>query len=442
MVTEKKFTDLGNSQASLTLTIDAASIEKSYTEKLNEYAKKIEIPGFRKGHTPVSVVERKIGKEVREEVTFNLMEESLKETIQTLDAKEKPLTYSTPELQDEETLLPFKKDSDVTFTVKYDIAPTFELPQYKGLEVEYEDTTAVTDEDVDREIEKFRDQNAIVVNKTTPAEEGDIATVDYKVFEDGCEDMDYSRKDFSFTLGKTYNLFKLDDDIIGMKTGESKETEKTYGEEDAPLDEYRNKTISFSITLTKLKKRELPEVDDDFAMDVKAEYKTVQELRDGIRKDLEEKAEEARNNSKGAAALEAVMENVTFTVPETMVNNVLEARWDNLAHSFGGTKMLEALMKQRGESKEDFLAGMKDDAAEEAKREIVLSAIAEKEDFPVTDEEIYEALGGEDKLANLSEEEKTNYKEYVKESLRIEKVIPFLIENNTFKAAAAEKDKE
>lgn len=90
MVTEKKFTDLGNSQASLTLTIDASSIEKAYTEKINEYAKKVEIPGFRKGHTPLSVVERKIGSQVREEVTLNLMEESLKETLQTLDAAEKP----------------------------------------------------------------------------------------------------------------------------------------------------------------------------------------------------------------------------------------------------------------------------------------------------------------------------------------------------------------
>jgi len=441
MVTEKKFTDLGNSQASLTLTIDASSIEKAYTEKINEYAKKVEIPGFRKGHTPLSVVERKIGSQVREEVTLNLMEESLKETLQTLDAAEKPLTYSTPELQDEETLLPFKKDSDVTFTVKYDIMPTFELPQYKGLEVEYEDKT-VTDEDVEREIEKLRDQNAIVINKTTPAETGDIATVDYKVFEDGVEDADYSRKDFSLTLGSTYNLFKLDDDICGMSTGETKEVEKTYGEEDAPLDEYVNKTISFSITLTKLKKRELPEVDDDFAMDVKSEYKTVQDLRDGVRKDLDEKAEEVRKSAKGESVIKAIMENVTFTVPETMVNNVLEARWDNLARSFGGEKTLEALMKSRGESKEDFLDEMRDDAAEQARREIVLSRIAEKEDFPVTDEEIYEEIGGEDKLADLSQEQKTGYMDYVRENLKFEKVIPFLIENNTFKAAAAEKDKE
>ena len=99
-------------------------------------------------------------------------------------------------------------------------------------------------------------------------------------------------------------------------------------------------------------------------------------------------------------------------------------------------------MKSRGESKEDFLDEMRDDAAEQARREIVLSRIAEKEDFPVTDEEIYEEIGGEDKLADLSQEQKTGYMDYVRENLKFEKVIPFLIENNTFKAAAAEKDKE
>ena len=136
MVTEKNVKELENSQASLTLTVDAASIEKAYQDKLNKYAKTIEMPGFRKGHVPASVVERKYGQGIREESTFDCMEENLKETIETVEESQRPLPYSVPELQDEETLLPFKKDSDITFTVKYDIYPKFDLPQYTGLEVE------------------------------------------------------------------------------------------------------------------------------------------------------------------------------------------------------------------------------------------------------------------------------------------------------------------
>ena len=118
------------------MTVDAASIEKAYAERLAKYSKTIEMPGFRKGHVPAAVVERKFGEAIREESTFDALEEHLKETIDSLELEQKPLPYSTPVLQDEETLLPFKKDSDVTFTVVYDALPKITLPAYTGLEVE------------------------------------------------------------------------------------------------------------------------------------------------------------------------------------------------------------------------------------------------------------------------------------------------------------------
>ena len=440
MVTEKKFEKLENSQASLTLTIDAASIEKAYAEKLGKYVKEVELPGFRKGHVPASVLERKFGDQIRNEVTFDLMEEELKATIPTLDEKERPLTYCVPELQNEESLVPFKKDSDVTFTVKYDIKPEFELPQYKGLEVEYEDKE-VTDKDVDDEIERLRDQNAIVVNKSTPAELGDIATVDYDVVdENGGIDADFSRNDFSLTLGKTANAFKLDDDIVGMSNGEKKTIERTYAEdaEDAPEDEFKGHSWKIELTLTKLKKRELPEVDDDFAQDVKDEYKTVDDLKKGVRSDLEKKIEEYRKNAKETAVVDAILKNVSITVPETMIDTINENKWDNLTRQFGGEenflKMFKGSIK-----KESYTSMWREESAEDAKRELVLTAIADKENFEVTDAELEEK--GKDYLSQLSDEQKKAYKEYLAEEVKYEKVVPFLLENNTFKAAA-KKDEE
>ena len=440
MVTEKKFEKLENSQASLTLTIDAASIEKAYAEKLGKYVKEVELPGFRKGHVPASVLERKFGDQIRNEVTFDLMEEELKATIPTLDEKERPLTYCVPELQNEESLVPFKKDSDVTFTVKYDIKPEFELPQYKGLEVEYEDKE-VTDKDVEDEIERLRDQNAIVVNKSTPAEMGDIATVDYDVVdENGGIDADFSRNDFSLTLGKTANAFKLDDDIVGMSTGEKKTIERTYAEdaEDAPEDEFKGHSWKIELTLTKLKKRELPEVDDDFAQDVKEEYKTVDDLKKGVRSDLEKKIEEYRKNAKETAVVDAILKNVSITVPETMIDTINENKWDALTRQFGGEenflKMFKGSIK-----KESYTSMWREESAEDAKRELVLTAIADKENFEVTDAELEEK--GKDYLSQLSDEQKKAYKEYLAEEVKYEKVVPFLLENNTFKAAA-KKDEE
>ncbi len=444
MVTEKKFTTLENSQASLTLTIDAASIEKAYNEKMSQYAKKVELPGFRKGHIPASVLERKIGDQVRNESTFDLMESELQETIKTLEKSQKPLGYSVPELQDEEALLPFKKDSDVTFTVKYDIYPVFELPEYKGLEVEYVDKE-VTDKDVEDEIEKLREQNAIVVNKSNPADAGDIATIDYEVSsEEGEHYADFSREDFSFTIGKTYNTFKLDDDVTGMSVGESKVVSKTYAEDDenSPSPEFKGKTVMITITLKKLKERELPELDDEFAQDVKDEYKTVEDLKAGVRKDLEEKLDSYRTNVKEDAVINAIMKNVDITVPKSMVDAVIEGKWQNFTkNTFGSEKTFLDYLKSVGQSKDSFTASWHDEAAEAAKEELVLTAIADKENFEVTEDEIRK-VAGEEAYDKLSEEDKNNYKEYFAEELKYQKVLPFLIENNIFKAVKEEEKKE
>ncbi len=440
MVTDKKFEFLENSQASLTLTIDAASIEKAYDEKLKKYTQNVEMPGFRKGHVPSSVLERKFGEEIREEVTFDLMEENLKEQIKTLEKKEQPLSYSVPVLQDEEKLVPFKKNTDVTYTVKYDVNPIFDLPQYTGLEVEYENKT-VSDEDVEKEIEKLREQNAIVVNKSTPAEMGDIATVSYTVTEGTTTLENYSRSDFSLTLGKTYNMFKIDEDIVGMNQGDEKTIERTYSEEDAPSDDLKNKSVTLHLTLSKLKIRELPEVDNDFAMDVKEEYKTVDDLKNGVRKDLEDKLASYIENAKGSAIVDKIMSEVEIAVPASMIEAINSNKWQTfVAQTFGNEKYILSYLKEMGQSKEDLMASWSDESKIDAKREVLLGAIADKENFEVTDEEISKA-GGEG-FDKLGDEEKKYYREFLLDEVRYQKTVPFLIEHNTFKAVEKKENAE
>ncbi len=438
MVTEKKFEFLDNSQASLTLTIDAASIEKEYSEKIKKYASTIEMPGFRKGHVPAAILEKKIGDQVREEVTFDLMEKNLQETIKTLDKKEQPLYYCVPVLQDEETLLPFKKDQDVTFTVKYDVNPVFDLPQYKGLEVEYE-SRKVTDEDVERKIETLREQSALIVNKSTPAELSDIATISYSVTDsDGTELEDYSRDDFSLTLGKTYNMFKLDDDIVGMSTGEEKDAERTYGEEDAPSSDLTNKSVKIHITLTKLKKRELPDIDDDFAQDVKDEYKTVEDLKKGVRADLEKENETYEENAKKYAVVKKLMDAVDIAIPASMVEAISDNKWNALVNQIGGEKNMQSYLKTYEQSKDDITASWKEESLVDAKREVILTAIVEKENIEASDDDI-KKLAGEN-FDSLDEQTKENYRQYLAEEAKYQKVFPFLLENNTFKAVEEKKE--
>lgn len=433
MVTEKNFKELEKSQASLTLTVDAASIEKAYNERLAKYAKTVEMPGFRKGHVPTNVLERKFGEGIRQESTFDCMEENLKEAIASLDEKDRPLSYSVPELQDEENLLPFKKDQDITFTVIYDIYPRFELPQYKGLEVEVKDAE-ITEKDVEDQIEVLREQNAMVVKKDGKVENGDIVNIDYTAYnEDGSVDEKTSRTNFTFTVGTKYNFFKLDDDVVGLAKDETKTIEKAITKED-DIPGFEGKTVKIDIKVNEVKRRDIPEVDDDFAQDVKAAYKTVEDLKNGVKADLEKQLATQLDRDRKDALMNKIASLVSFDIPTSMVNVTLENDWNNFVRQSGvSEEQLLSFFKAQGQTKEVFMEGWREPATADLKKELILTKIAETENFPISDEEIEKECG--ETLSKLdSEETKESYKNMVKENLQYAKALPFLLENNTLKS--------
>ena len=440
MITEKSVKELENSQAALTLTIDAASIEDAYTKRIQKYSKDLALPGFRKGHVPASVIERKFGDSIREESTFDAMESALQDAIKELDVKDKPLPFSTPVLQDEDKLLPFKKDSDITFTVVYDVKPVFELPQYTGLEINVPEIE-VTEKDIDSDVENLRNQNAIIKNKSGKAENGNIATINYvEIDENGNEIESTKRNDFTFTIGTGYNFYKLDNDVIGMKKDEEKTVEKSYTEEDN-IPGYAGKTVKLSIKLTELKERELPEVDDEFAQDIKDEYKTVKDMRAGIRKDLEKKAEDAMKTEKEDSVVKAIAEKTSFTIPQSMIQAELDSRWRNLIRSSSISEdQLLKFLEMQGETKESFQNGWKDEVTAMLRSQLVLDAIRDKENFEISEEDLNAEC--EKQLKNVPESEKESYKEIIKDNMQFEKVIPFLLENNTFKSESKVSYKE
>lgn len=142
MIANKSIKELDHSAVELTITVKSETIEKEYKSALAKYAKTLQIKGFRKGKAPQSVVEAKLGQAVREESTFNVIEDALKEAIGGVEDKYKPLSYSTPQLLDEENLTPFEAEKDLTFSVKYDVMPNVELPAYKGLKISYPKVTS------------------------------------------------------------------------------------------------------------------------------------------------------------------------------------------------------------------------------------------------------------------------------------------------------------
>ncbi len=431
MITEKSIKELENSQAALTLTLDAASIEDAYSKRIQKYAKELQIPGFRKGKVPANVIERKFGEDIRTESTFDAMEDALKEAYKDLDEKDRPIAFSTPVLQDEEKLVPFKKDSDITFTVVYDVLPRFDLPQYTGLEVEVP-SVEVTDADIEKEVERYREQNAVVKTKDGKAEKGDIVTVSYyEIGEDGNPIESTKREDFTFTLGTGYNFYKIDSEVEGMAKGDEKDIEKSYTEADN-IPGYAGKTVKLHVKVTEVKVRELPAVDDDLAQDIKEEYKTVDDLKKGIREDLEKRLENALKNEKSNLLLDKIIAEVSFPLPESMVQAQLDSQWRNFVRQSGLTEeQITKFMEMQGSTKESIQKDWREGTEKEIRTELILDKIREKENFEVDEEEFKKAC--DEQLKNIPEEDRDSYKDMIRNEMQYAKVLPYLLENNTFK---------
>ncbi len=427
---------LENSSVELTLTLEAKKIEDEYSKQLNDYAKKLTLKGFRPGKAPVSLIEKKYGDAIREEVTFKLMEENLKDSYKDIEEKDRPLPYSTPVLQNEEALLPFKPNTDVTYSVIYDVLPEVKLPEYTGLEVECAQVK-VTEEEVNAEIEKLRQQNAMVIAKNGPIAEGDIVTMDYAELDaDGNPVESTKRDDFTFTVGSSYNFYKLDSDIIGLEKGAETVIEKTYDDDSGMGTDYLGKTVKIKVTIKEVKFRELPDVDDEFAQDVKEEYKTVEDLTNATRKELEKHAEEENSAVKLESALDAILAKTEIALPQSMVEAELEQQWNDFVKRFGGVPEAEIVkyLTANGGGKEQFLDTRRASVEHTLKSQLILEQIKKDQNLVASDEEIEAEIKKFDEKLDKDNPNYEVYKMYAQDSVLFEKAKNYLLENNTFKA--------
>ncbi len=434
---------LENSSVELTLTLGAAKIEEEYSKTIKDYAKKLTLKGFRPGKAPVSLIESKYGSAIREEVTFKLMEENLTDSYKDMDAKDRPLPYSTPELQNEESLLPFKPNTDITYSVIYDVLPEVKLPEYKGLEIEYP-AKKVTKADVDAEIERLRQQNAMVIAKNGEIAEGDIVTIDYAELDaDGNEIEANKREDFTFTVGSSYNFYKLDKDIIGMKKGDKSVIEKTYGDDSGMGTDYLGKTIKINVAIKEVKIKEVPELDDDFAQDVKDEYKTVKDLVDATKKQLEDAAEDENKSAKLDAIVKAILEKTEIAVPKSMVEAQLESDWQNFIQRFGMSEEdVLKIMGAQGGSKENFLDSRRADTLQNIKAQLIIEQVKEEQKYEVSEDELAEELKNYGENITKDSPNYESMKIYAEDDVKFRKARDLLLESNTFKAEAPKKAEE
>lgn len=402
MKVTNEITKLENSAVKLTVTIAKKDVAASYNESITKYAKNIQIPGFRKGKVPVSVLERKYGEALKAEAASDLVEKALGDVFETIE--EKPLPYAQPTM-DEVPVLDVTKD--LTFSVTYDIFPSVKIESLDGITIK-EPVVEVGEAELNKELQQIRERNAMVLDKKDDetAAKDDIATVNYcELGDDGAELEGTQRQDFVFTIGSGQNIFKFDDDIIGMKKDETKEITKTYGD-DFEDKELAGTTKKIKVTLTALKVRNLPDLDDELAQDVNEKYKTLEDMKSDIMRNMEAIRDRRINEIKSNALLEQLVEKYNFDLPKSMVQAELDHRWRMMAQQFGTTpEQLDKLVASSGQSKETMLTEWTGDAEKMLKSRIIVESLLKDRNITVTPEEIEQEMESIAEKSGVSVEE-------------------------------------
>ena len=387
----KEITKLEHSAAKLTVTVAKEDVANGYKTTLGKYVKQVQIPGFRKGHVPASVLERKYGEQIKMEAAGDLIDSVLNEIFQ--DEKElsnRPLPYAQPRMDE---MPAFDTAKEFTFTVTYDVFPSVEVKDFNGISVK-EPQVSVGDAEVEEELKGIQERNAAVIDKKEDekAEKDNIVTIDIEeIGEDGKAVEGTKREGFTFTLGTAENVYKIDDDIIGMKTNETKEITKKYAKTDADKN-LAGTTKKYSVTVKQIKVRNLPALDDDLAQDVSDKYKTLADLKADILKNLNIAKDRKIKEIKVNSLLEQLIEKNPIEIPASMLQAELNGRWGQMAQQFQTTpEDLERMVVASGQKKEDMLAQWTGDAEKMLKSRIIVDSLLKSKNISVTPEEVEEA---------------------------------------------------
>jgi len=386
----KEITRIENSAVKLTATVAKADVKANYNSSIAKYAKNIQIPGFRKGHVPTAVLEQKYGESLKAEIIGDLIDQTLNDILNEEESKEfRPLPYAQPRLEGDK-LPELDINKDLTFTVVYDVFPKVEVKNFAGITVK-EAQVEVSKNDVDEELKAIQERNAVVVDKKDgdAVAKDDIVTINYKELDDNGATVEGSeRQDFVFTVGSGENIYKIDDEIVGMKKDESKDISKTYAADDADP-ELAGKTKKINVTVKAIKVRNLPALDDDLAQDVSEKYKTLEDLKNDITRSMETAKKRRVAELKNQSLLEQLVEKNPFDLPKSMVQAELDSRWQMMAQQFQTTpEQLDKMVLAAGQTRESMLAQWTGDSEKMLKSRIIVDALLREKEITVTPEEI------------------------------------------------------
>lgn len=357
---------------SVEVEIPLDEVAKAREQVTNSIKQRVRLPGFRPGKAPASMIQSRFGGEIRKEVLELLVPQAFRERIQKDDLK----VVGTPDISD----LHFEPGEPIRFKADFEVAPVFELTEYRGLPVKYEEPT-VSDEEVDERLESMREGKADYVNlDPRPVESGDYVLVHLKSLQGLAEPLD---QDVQIQVGGEETLPAFNEALLGASPDEVKEVDVTYPE-DYGQERLAGKTIRFQLTPKFVRKKELPDLDDEFARDL-GDYQNLGELREAVHKSIFHEKQYAAQQAGKEELIDKLVELNDFPVPEVYVDRQIENQVQMHLQGLAGRGVDPRSVKL------DW-AKIKESQREKAVRNVraslLLERIAEKESIGATKDEV------------------------------------------------------
>lgn len=358
----------------LEISIPVAAVETETSKVVADVMKKAKLPGFRPGKAPATLIRKQFAGDIRQRVLEALIPNYLQKQFEAENLQ----VVGTPDISD----VHLHDGEPLRFKATFEVVPQIELGEYKGVEVPYHDPE-VTDEDVTKRIDEIRDSKAQYINiDPRPAEDGDFAVVSLESLE-GVEGEPVKTDEMVLELGAADTFEAFTTNLRGVTPGEEREFEVTYPE-DYQAQRLAGKTVKFHAVLKGLRRKELPDLDDEFAQEI-GDYRTVDELRDAIRKALfAQRQNEAQQEAKNQI-IDKLVDAHEFPVPEVYVERQIKNRVEQLLHGMAERGIDPRQLKLDWEK---MKGSQREKAVREVKASLLLTKVSERESIYPTKEEV------------------------------------------------------
>ncbi|PWU06189.1 MAG: trigger factor [Terriglobia bacterium] len=350
---------------SLEISIPVDEVEGETTRIAADVQKRARLPGFRPGKAPSSLIQQQFSGEIRQRVLESLIPKHLHKQFEAENLN----VVGTPDIKD----VHFHKGEPLRFKAEFEVIPQIELKEYKDIEVPYHDP-AITDEDVTRRIDEIREQKSQYVNiDPRPLQDGDHAVVALRSVA-GVEGEPIKQDEMVLELGGADTFEAFTENLRGLSPGDEKEFEVGYPE-DYGVARMAGKTVRFQATVKGIRRKELPETNDEFAQDL-GDYRNVDELREAVRKALfAQRQHDAQQEAKNKI-VDKLVDDYDFPVPEVYVERQIRNRVEQSLRAMAADGMDPRSLKLDWEKVKD---SQRDKAVREVKASLLLSRIAERE---------------------------------------------------------------